>query len=166
MVTVVLVDYDPAWVDQFELLAGRISAALGFAAERIEHVGSTSIPGLAAKPIIDIVLTVPDSNDEAAYVPALEEAGFAFCLREPEWFEHRLLKGTEPAANLHVFSDDCSEVDAMIAFRDHLRSHDDDRALYEQSKRELAQRQWDSVQDYADAKTEVVQDIQSRIVAA
>lgn len=163
MVAIVLVEHDPAWAAQFQQVADCLVAALGDTALAVEHAGSTSVPGLAAKPIIDVVLVVPDTTDEDAYVPALEGAGFTFGFREPDWFEHRLLRGTDPAVNLHVFSIGCPEVDAMIAFRDHLRTHPQDRDRYERTKRELARRDWASVQEYADAKTDIVRSIQSRI---
>ena len=153
---------DPAWPSQFALLAGRIRDALGAKALLVEHVGSTSVPGLSAKPVIDIVLAVADSADESAYVPALEGKGFALRIREPEQFQHRLLKGTDIAANLHVFSQGCEEIGRMIAFRDHLRANDADRQAYEKTKRELAARTWEHVQDYADAKTGIVRRILAR----
>lgn len=159
---VALVEYDPNWPGVYQREAGRIRAALGKAADRVEHVGSTSVPGLAAKPIIDIVLTVSDASDEMAYVADLEAIGYLLRIREPEWYEHRCLKGPEMAINLHVFSTGCSEVERMLRFRDRLRSHDADRLLYEETKRELAGRRWTHVQNYADAKTEVVEAILSR----
>ena len=100
------------------------------------------MPGLAAKPIIDIVLTVADSADEDAYVPALEAAGYELTIRERDWHEHRLLKGADPEVNLHVFSDRCPEIARMTAFRDHLRANPADRDLYERTKRDLARRTW------------------------
>jgi GrpB-like predicted nucleotidyltransferase (UPF0157 family) len=162
MVAVELVDYSDEWPQRFEAARDRLQTALGGAALRIEHAGSTSVPQLMAKRVIDIVLVVADTTDEAAYVPALERAGYGFRFREPEWFEHRLLRGEAPAVNLHVFPIDCTEVERMIAFRDHLRTNDADRALYETAKRELAKREWPTVQHYADAKTDVVADIMSR----
>ena len=162
---IVLMDPDPQWPVAYAELAARIRAALGTTAVVVEHVGSTSVPGLAAKPIIDVLLLVPDSTDEGAYVPALESAGFAFHLREPDWFEHRLLKGTDIAANVHVFTVGCDEADRMLAFRDHLRVEADDRALYEVTKRRLAAGEWETVQDYADAKSEVVRSILARTTA-
>jgi GrpB-like predicted nucleotidyltransferase (UPF0157 family) len=159
---VVLVDYDPEWPQLFEREAERIRAALGERALEVEHTGSTSIPGLAAKPIIDILLVVADSADEAAYVPPLEAAGYVLRLREPDWFEHRLLKGADPTANVHVFSTGCVEIERMLLFRDRLRANDAERDLYERTKRELAQREWRFVQDYADAKGEVVEAIIER----
>jgi GrpB-like predicted nucleotidyltransferase (UPF0157 family) len=159
---VVLVDYDPEWPRLFEREAGRIRAALGERALQIEHTGSTSIPGLAAKPIIDIVLVVADSADEAAYVPPLEAAGYVLRIRELDWFEHRLLKGADPTANVHVFSKGCVEIERMLLFRDRLRANDAERELYERTKRELARREWKFVQHYADAKSEVVEAIIER----
>jgi GrpB-like predicted nucleotidyltransferase (UPF0157 family) len=157
-----LLEYDPAWPRLYEREAEKIRAALGERAVELEHAGSTSVPGLAAKPIIDIVLTVSDSADEDAYVPALEAAGYELTIRERDWHEHRLLKGTDPSVNLHVFSDGCPEIVRMTAFRDHLRANQADRDLYERTKRDLARRTWTYTQDYADAKSDVVEEIISR----
>ena len=162
--TIHLADYDPSWIESFENEATRIRSALGDAALIVEHVGSTSVPGLAAKPIIDIVLTVADSSDEPTYVPALEAVGYVLRIREPEWFEHRVFKGPDVNVNMHVFSDGCPEVDRMLGFRDHLRDNEADRELYERTKRELAARRWKYVQHYANAKSEVVADIMTRAV--
>jgi GrpB-like predicted nucleotidyltransferase (UPF0157 family) len=162
---VLLSDYDPAWATAFEREATRIRGALGDQVTLLEHVGSTSVPGLPAKPIIDMVLAVPDSTDEAAYVPPMEAAGYVLRIREPEWFEHRLFKGVDPASNIHVFTIGTAEIDRMLAFRDWLRSHDDDRLLYERTKRDLAARDWKYVQHYADAKTDVVAAIMARALA-
>jgi GrpB-like predicted nucleotidyltransferase (UPF0157 family) len=109
-----------------------------------------------------MVLVVADSADEASYVPPLEEQGFVLRIREANWFEHRLLKTTDIDGNLHVFSDGCGEVDRMLTFRDWLRAHDTDRKLYENTKRELAARTWKNTQHYADAKSEVIQEILAR----
>jgi GrpB-like predicted nucleotidyltransferase (UPF0157 family) len=155
-------DYDPEWPRLYEREEERIRAALGDRVVRIEHVGSTSVPGLPAKPLIDVVLEVPDSADEAAYVPALEAAGYSLRIREPEWFEHRVLKGPDPDVNIHVFGAGCEEVDRMILFRDWLRENAADRELYAEKKRELAGRAWKYMQQYADAKTSVVNEIMAR----
>ena len=142
-----LVDYDPTWPAQYEAVAARIRGAIGDTALLLEHAGSTSVPGIAAKNQIDVVLGVPDATDEDAYVPALEAAGFELALREPEWFEHRLFRGRDPKVNLHTYSADCEEIPRMLAFRDWLRTHPDDRELYEREKRRLAEQHWDTVQD-------------------
>ena len=157
-----LAEYDPAWPELYGREAETIRGALGERARVLEHAGSTSVPGLAAKPIIDIVLAVDDSADESAYVPALEQAGYVLAIREPDWHEHRLLKGADPTVNLHVFSYGSDEVERMLVFRDRLRTNDAERLLYERTKRELAGRTWTYVQDYADAKTAVVEEILAR----
>jgi GrpB-like predicted nucleotidyltransferase (UPF0157 family) len=159
---ILLADYDPAWPALFEREAARIRGALGEAARLVEHAGSTSVPGLAAKPIIDIVLAVPDSANEASYVPALEAAGYVLRIREPEWFEHRVFKGPDTNVNLHVFNVGAGEIERMLLFRDWLRTNPADRGLYLQTKRELVNRDWQYVQNYADAKTAVVDAIIER----
>jgi GrpB-like predicted nucleotidyltransferase (UPF0157 family) len=159
---VVIEDYDPAWPSWFEVERERIAAALGGTALSIEHVGSTSVPDLPAKPLIDILLQVEDTADEPTYVPALEAAGYELRIREPEWLEHRLLRRAEPhAVNLHVFSPRhaAEEIRRNLAFRDWLRTHEDDRKHYAATKIRLSQKDWRYVQDYADAKTEVIEGI-------
>jgi GrpB-like predicted nucleotidyltransferase (UPF0157 family) len=164
--TILLAEYDPDWPRLFEREADRIRRALGAKALLVEHVGSTAVPGLAAKPLIDVVLVVADSSDESAYVPNLEAAGYVLRIREPDWHEHRLFKGPDTNVNVHTFSDGCDEVDRMVAFRDWLREHEQDRDLYERAKRELADREWKYVQNYADAKSAVVTDILARAEGA
>jgi GrpB-like predicted nucleotidyltransferase (UPF0157 family) len=157
-----VVDYDPAWPELFRREAERIRGALGDRVVQLEHIGSTSVPGLAAKPIIDILLVVPDSSDEPAWLPDLEAAGYLLVIREPDWHQHRCLNGPDTNVNLHVYSPGCPEIDRYLAFRDRLRGHPEDRAHYQRVKRELAERDWTYVQEYADAKTEVVEDIIAR----
>lgn len=159
---IVLADYDPDWPQQFEKVAAEIDEVLSDDVVLLEHVGSTSVPGLSAKPIIDMLLVVRDSSDEESYVPVLQTAGFVLRIREPEWYEHRLLTLIEPATNLHVFTIGSAEIGRMLGFRDHLRSNDSDRDLYQRTKRDLATRTWRFVQDYADAKSEVVEEVIER----
>lgn len=163
---IVIADYDPAWPALYAREAARIRSALGERVIRIEHVGSTSVPGLPAKPLIDIVLEVPDSSDEDAYVPRLEGAAYRLRGREVDWFEHRFFKGPDVDVNLHTFSAGCAEADRMIMFRDWLRANTEDRELYLRTKRELAARRWTYVQQYADAKTAIVKEILARAEAA
>ena len=158
-------DYDPSWPERYAEHASRVRAALGERAVRVEHVGSTSVPGLVAKPIIDIVLEVPDSAEETAFVGELEAAGYVLRLREPDWFEHRLFNAAGQDVNLHVFSAGCSETERMVRFRDRLRASAADRELYARTKRELAVRDWKYLQQYADAKTDVVEQIMTRAAA-
>jgi GrpB-like predicted nucleotidyltransferase (UPF0157 family) len=157
-----LSDYDAAWPVLFAREATRIQGILCDRAISIEHVGSTSVPGLAAKPIIDIVLEVHDSAAEIGYVPAFESGGYQLRIREPQWWQHRMLKGPDTDINLHVFTVGCPEVTRMLRFRDHLRANAADRQLYEAAKRQLASRHWQYVQHYADAKTDVIHEIMRR----
>jgi len=156
---ITLVEYDPAWTKIFVREATRIKAALGERAIVVEHVGSTSVPGLIAKPIIDILLVVADSADEPSYVPALEAAGYVLRIREPDWHQHRLFKGPDTNINLHVFTQGSEEIQRTLLLRDWLRTNEADRELYAPTKRSLARRKWKYVQNYADAKSEVVKAI-------
>ena len=136
---ITIVEPDPAWPQVFETQRAIIEDALGPIAVAIEHVGSTSVPELPAKPIIDIDLSVPDSTDEAAYVAALEAAGFEFVWRERSWHEHRLfVRYGEPRVNLHVFGPNSPEVIRHRMLRDWLRTHPEDRADYAAVKRAAA----------------------------
>lgn len=157
-----IVDYDPQWPKLFEREADRIRTALGPRALRLEHVGSTSVPSLVAKPIIDMLLVVAKSADEDAYLPPLVAAGYVLGIREPKWYEHRMFKGPDANINLHVFSLGCPEIDRMLLFRDWLRTNAADRDLYAQTKTALAQQDWKYGQNYADAKTPVVEEILTR----
>ena len=163
--TIVLAEYDPAWPALFAREAQRVRAALGERVRLLEHVGSTSVPDLAAKPRIDMLLVVPNSADEPTYVPPLEAAGYVLRIREPTWYEHRVFKGPDTDVNLHVFSPGCVEIGRMVGFRDWLRTHPDDRELYERTKRELAARTWKYTQNYADAKSAVVAEILARALS-
>jgi len=157
-----IVDYDPEWPRRFECEAGAIGSTLGVHALRIEYVGSTSVPGLPAKPVVDIVLAVADSSQEPEYASSLEHAGYYLRIREPNWHQHRMFNNAPADVNLHVFTTGCSEIDRMLRFRDWLRANPADRELYERTKKELAGRSWKTVQDYADAKTAVVEEILCR----
>jgi GrpB-like predicted nucleotidyltransferase (UPF0157 family) len=156
---VTLVEWDAAWPERFEREAARIRSALGPVARRVEHIGSTSVPGLAAKPVVDILLTVADADAEAGFVPALEAAGYVLRVREPR---HRMLRTPDLGVHVHVYADDDPECDRLLIFRDRLRADAEDRAAYERLKRELAVRDWADRQDYADAKGELVEAIIAR----
>ncbi|MEH6376291.1 GrpB family protein [Streptomyces sp. KLMMK] len=164
---VTLAEYDTRWPDVFAQQAALVSEQLGSTGCRVEHVGSTSVPGLPAKPVIDMLLVVPDSAEEASYVPALEGLGFELVIREPGWFEHRVLRKYDlgpgaDSANLHVLSDGCQEIDRMLLFRDRLRRDDSDRELYAETKRSLSRQTWEYMQNYADAKSDVIAQILKR----
>ncbi len=161
---IVLADPDPAWPALYAREEARIRSILGDRVLRIEHTGSTSVPGLSAKPIVDITMLVADALDEPAYAADLGAAGYLLRIREaePEWYDHRVFKGPDTNINLHVFSAGCVELERMVGFRDWLRTHDDERELYERTKRDLVASEWDYVQQYADAKGDVVEAIMAR----
>lgn len=163
---VLIADYDPRWPALYQREADRIRSVLGDRVLLIEHVGSTSVPGLPAKPIIDLSMVVADAADEDAYLPDLTAAGYRLIIREPEWYEHRCFKGPDTNINLHVFSPGSAEVERHLLFRDWLRGHDGDRDRYAAAKRELAARDWTYIHEYADAKTEVITEILARARAA
>ena len=158
-VAIRVVDYDQQWPRRFEDTAERVRGALGGKALSVEHIGSTSVPGLAAKPIVDMLLTVADVTDEAAYVPMLESIGFVLRVREPG---HRMLRTVGRDTHLHVYEPDRAEVRDYLDLRDWLRADAEDRALYAAEKRRLAEQQWRDMNDYADAKTDIIRDILTR----
>ena len=164
-----VVDPDPSWPAQFNELADRVRRALGDRVLALEHVGSTSVPDLAAKPVIDIDLTVIDSSDEAAYVPALEQVGFLLHIREPRWHEHRCMVSTSPAANLHIWSPGSPEVIRHRMFRDWLRDHPEDRVRYADAKRVSADETTaadEAVMAYNLRKQPIVREILDRMFRA
>ena len=158
-VPIVVVDYDEQWPNRYGLVRERIRSALGTSALSIEHIGSTSVPGLAAKPIIDVLVTVQDVEDEAAFVPPLEEEGFVLRVREPE---HRMFRTPARDVHMHLYEPDHEAVSAYLDLRDWLRVDADDRTLYGSTKRRLATRNWTDMNEYADAKTDVIEAILGR----
>ena len=164
--SIVVVDYDPAWPERFRREEARIRSSLGEAALSVEHIGSTSVPGLAAKPIVDILLMVEDSTDEPSYFPALGASGYILRVRGPDFDNHRLFRTPEKDVHVHVFSACSPEIERYLLLRNRLREHEGDRELYARTKRELANREWPSMQHYAEAKTEVIEGIIARAVAA
>jgi GrpB-like predicted nucleotidyltransferase (UPF0157 family) len=156
---IVIADYDSAWPERFADLQVRVKQALGAEALSVEHIGSTSVPGLAAKPIIDMLLTVRSVDDEAEYVEALEQVGFVLRVREPA---HRMFRTPERDVHLHVYSAEDQAVADYLDLRDWLRESASDRALYEATKRDLAAREWSDMNDYADAKSDVIRAVLGR----
>lgn len=156
-----LSEHDPTWADRYKTRAAELRGVLGERARLIEHIGSTSVPGLAAKPVVDIVVGIDDPNDEGAYLPELEAAGYELRVREPH---HRALRGGDPdePVNLHCYPPDHAEVRKYLLFRDRLRAHPEERALYESAKRALADREWADMNYYADAKSPVIDAILAR----
>ncbi|MCA2216037.1 GrpB family protein [Jidongwangia harbinensis] len=161
---VVIEDYDPAWADRYEIAAAALLGALGDRALGLEHVGSTSVPGLAAKPIVDIDLTLADTDDESRYIPILEKLGYVLILREPWWHGHRMLIDAGEDVHLHVWPQGAPEITRHLLLRDWLRTHAEDRELYASTKRRLAREAGDD--DYTMAKNDVIDAIFERIFAA
>lgn len=157
---------DPAWPQAYAALRDQVVAALGERMLALQHVGSTSVPGLWAKPMIDVDLTVEDSGDEDAWLPDLQAAGFELRVRQPEWEEHRCLRGRAPAANVHVWSPGAREPQRHRMFRDWLRDHPEDRDVYAAVKREVAARGFTDQMLYNNEKAWVVYDLYEKIFAA
>ena len=160
---------DPAWPRQYDDLAGRIREALGWRVLQLEHVGSTSVPGLAAKPVIDIDLTVADPGRERDYLPALEATGFQLVIREPWWYGHRALRTHAPACNLHVFGFDSPELIRHRIFRDWLRGNPAERDRYAAVKRQAASQanaRGEHVMQYNARKEQVIREIYHRAFVA
>lgn len=160
-----VVPYDPSWPERFQDLARKVKAALGDGALAIDHVGSTAVPGLPAKDVVDIDLVVADPADESSYVPALDRLGYRLTVREPSFYEHRCLRLADPRVNLHVFGPDCPEHIRHQLFRDWLRDHPDDRIRYEQAKR-TALTDDGTVVEYNARKEAVVLEIYDRLFRA
>jgi len=156
---IVIVDYDPSWPMRFEREHDRLQLALGELALQIEHIGSTAVPGLAAKPIIDVLVAVADPEADDAVVPPLEAAGYELRVREPG---HRMLRTRERDVHVHVWPAGTDEIARLLAFRDHLRRARADRLAYERVKRELAARDWSDMNEYADAKGPLIEQILAR----
>lgn len=159
-------EYDERWPNMFQQHACKIREALADSALRIEHIGSTSVPGLAAKPIIDILVVVANPGDEASYLPTLHDAGYELRVREPEFDEHRMMRTTARDVHIHIFPPQSNEIVRYLAFRDQLRSNAEDRSAYEGTKRTLAKRAWEDMNDYADAKAEIVESIMAKGIPA
>ncbi|WP_319804508.1 GrpB family protein [Nocardioides malaquae] len=154
-----LAEPDPEWALGFATHERRIRHAIGSTAIAVHHVGSTSVAGLAAKPIIDILLVVPDITAEEDYLAPLVDAGYALRVREPG---HRMLRTPARDVHLHMHQPDAPDTTDLLLFRDRLRSHPQERELYESTKRELLEREWTHMQAYADAKDQVIAEIKER----
>lgn len=153
---ILLVPYDSSWPAHYEAQRQRIKAALGATARRIEHIGSTAVPGLLAKPILDVLVVIGDVEDEAAYLAPLEAVGYVLRVREPG---HRMLRTVDLGVHVHLWSEGAPAIEWHLAFRDRLRVSGEDRDRYAATKRELAARDWPTMNHYADAKTDVIQQI-------
>jgi len=157
---IVIVDYDPEWPIRFLAHRDRVARALGSMARSIEHIGSTAVPGLGAKAIIDVLVAVQNPDDES-HVPGMQSAGYHLRVREPG---HRMFRSFEHDVHVHVWRNTDPEISRYLRFRDRLRVSPDDRRAYEQLKRDLATRPWDDMNQYANAKSLLIEDILARAV--
>jgi len=157
--TPVISDHDSGWASRFAGLEARIRAALGDAALAVEHIGSTSVPHLAAKPIIDVLVVVADVEDEATFVPPMVDAGFVLRVREAR---HRMFRTPGRDVHVHVYSSGDQAIADYLDLRDWLRVDESDRTRYADVKRHLAQRQWSDMNHYAEAKSAVIQAVLGR----
>ena len=155
--TVVVEDYDPAWPRDFEMLRQRVWPVLSGIALRIEHVGSTSVPGLAAKPIIDMTIVVASRDEVPAAIERLASLGYVhqgnLGIDDREAFHH-------PAElrrhNLYLCPAETIGVVNQIAVRDYLRAHHEEAARYGALKKQLAERFPDDIDSYVFGKTDFV----------
>lgn len=158
---IVIVEYDASWPERFVAHRDRVARALGPMAGSIEHIGSTAVPGLAAKPIIDLLVAVNDPDEESLMVPAMQAAGYHLRVREPG---HRMFRTPERDVHVHVWKHADPEISRHRRFRDRLRSCGEDRAAYGRLKRELATEGWADMNQYADAKSQLIDQILSRAI--
>lgn len=149
---IAIAPYDPVWPERFEQMRGRLAVALGPVALRIDHVGSTAVPGLASKPIIDIQVSVTNVDDEASYKDAIEAQGFELRWIEPGHRYFRPPPGLPRLCQVHVSSVGSHWEHVHLLFRDYLRAHPDAAADYEALKRRLAGEHRDNRIAYTDAK--------------
>lgn len=159
---IVLVPHDPAWAARFDGLRAGLAVALAGIAVRIEHVGSTSVPGLDAKRIVDLQVAVADPGDEAALTPAMASQGLELRVREPA---HRMYRTPARDVHVHVWVAGSDDERRHLVFRDWLRRSPADRVRYAAVKHELAAREWDDMNDYAQAKGDVIAEITARAEA-
>jgi GrpB-like predicted nucleotidyltransferase (UPF0157 family) len=155
---VLLRRYSENWSADFNQIESRIRSALGTRTKRIDHIGSTAVPHLDAKPVIDILLEVDHVADEHVQT-SLETIGYSLIVDEPG---HRMFSSTLHDVHIHVWQSGNPEIERHLLFRNWLRKNDEDRRLYEREKHRLAALEWPSQNDYAEAKTSVIGEILAR----
>jgi GrpB-like predicted nucleotidyltransferase (UPF0157 family) len=160
-----LVPYDPAWPARFDSWKARLLEVLPSAARRIDHVGSTAVPGLAAKPVIDIQVSVEDLFDEAAYVPAIESVGIQLRSRDDEHRFFRPFEGRPREVHVHVCSAGSDWERRHLVFVAYLRADAEARDAYLKAKQSAAARWADDRIAYTEAKDVVIREILERAPA-
>lgn len=156
---ITIVEHDPTWAERFRAERSRIRKALGDNAIRIDHVGSTAVPGLAAKPVVDIQVSVADANREETYLPQLEAAGYHLRVRQPD---HRMVRTEQLDVHVHICPSGGKWERDHLLFGDWLRATPADRDAYEKLKRDLATRDWFDMNQYAEAKGGLIDEILGR----
>ena len=154
--------YDEQWSQIYLTQKKLILAELGNTILSIEHIGSTSVPNLSAKLVIDIDLIVEDPNQEDLYVSKLHKLGYDLTVREPSWYGHRMLRLDAPRVNLHIFPPMCPEHWRHLLFKEWLMNHPDDLFLYCKAKEE-AQNQVENSHEYNGKKQPVIHKIYQKI---
>ena len=154
-----VVSYDDSWHAIFAAQRERLLTALGSTPVEIEHIGSTSVPWLAAKPIIDILIIVDDITAEEDYLDPLIAAGYLLRVRGPG---RRMVRTPGRDVHVHILQTGDDAIDAYLVFRDHLRSNADDRVLYASTKHSLIEQGFTDMNAYSDAKTDVIAAIMAR----
>ncbi|MDR3503580.1 MAG: bifunctional GrpB family protein/GNAT family N-acetyltransferase [Legionella sp.] len=155
--------YDSHWPEQFTEEAQSIQKALGANCIEIHHIGSTAVPGLAAKPIIDMIPVVLDITQVDAMNPLMAALGYEVKGESGMLFRRFFQKGdTQPSFNVHVFEQGSSEIERHVKFRDWMRAHPEDRDAYAQLKQDLAQLHPDDLSAYCFGKEDFVSRIDKR----
>jgi GrpB-like predicted nucleotidyltransferase (UPF0157 family) len=163
---IVIRDYDPSWPAQFEAERARVSGALGSIVVTIEHVGSTAVPGLAAKPIIDLLAGVESLPAARERVGAMRAIGYTHMAEYEAWLPDEMLFRKGPPGpwthHVHVMEPASARWDEFVLVRDHLRAHPDTAAAYAELKRALALRFGDDIEGFRAAKRPFLADVLRR----
>jgi GrpB-like predicted nucleotidyltransferase (UPF0157 family) len=162
---IVLVPYEPRWCSDFEQESASVRASLGDLLISLHHIGSTAIPGIVAKPVIDMLAVVTDVAllDTGAHL--LEELGYEamgeFGIEGRRYFRKNSKEGAR-THQIHAFAGGSPEIDRHLAFRDYLREHPDEAQQYGNLKLELARHFMTDIDGYTDSKTEFIREIERR----
>lgn len=159
-----VVEYRPEWPRVFEDEKKVVEAALGGVAARVEHVGSTAVAGLAAKPVIDIMVGLEDFSTADSLVPKIQALGYEYVQKYEDVMPFRRFflkdRGGVRTHQIHMVGTDTEFWERTLLFRDYLRQNPGVAAAYAALKKELAQREWEHVNDYAGAKTEFIRGVE------
>lgn len=159
-----VVPYDPSWPEQFELEAAKIQQALGDNCIHIHHIGSTAVPGLDAKPVIDMIPVVKNIRTVDSCNEVMEALGYSVEGEFGTPFRRFFIKGGDQRThNIHVYEKGNPEIERHVTFRDHLRAHPDVAAEYAKLKQEVASKSPHDIVAYCNGKTEWVTEIERQL---